>query len=133
VDARADLKKEGSGLREQAWALGLLAAVSLGGPLIEMLATGRVEDFGKFDIVETFLGIALIYWWYHADKRSRGYAAGPLMNGGVIVAAVIALPIYFVRSRGWKRGGLATAAALAVLGVTLALGELGERIGAALR
>lgn len=98
-----------------------------------MLATGRVADFGTFDLVETFLGIALVYWWYHADKRCHGYSAGPLMNGAVIVAAVVALPIYFVRSRGWKRGALATAVALGVLGITLALGELGERLGAALR
>ncbi|HEX4926804.1 MAG TPA: hypothetical protein VFV74_02260 [Burkholderiales bacterium] len=98
-----------------------------------MLTTGEVQDFGRFAMVETFIGIALIYWWYHADKRSRGYAAGPLMNGGVIVAAVVALPIYFVRSRGWKRGIATTVAALAVFGITLALGELGEWLGAALR
>jgi hypothetical protein len=107
--------------------------VSLAAPLVEVLATGRVEDFGKFDLVETFVAIALIYWWYHADKRGRGYAAGPLMNGGVIVAAIVALPVYFVRSRGWKHGALATLAALVVFGITLLLGELGERIGAALR
>ena len=107
--------------------------MSFAGPLLEMALTGRVEDYGKFDLAETFIGIALIYWWYHADKRDLGYAAGPLRNGGVIVAAVIALPIYFVRSRGWKRGALATAVALAVLGVTLGLAELGELAGGALR
>jgi hypothetical protein len=107
--------------------------VSLGGPLVEALATGRVEDFGKFDLAETFVGIALIYWWYHADKRSRGYRAGPLMNAGIVAVAVVALPIYLVRSRGWKRGALASAVALVVLGATLALGELGEWLGLALR
>jgi hypothetical protein len=111
----------------------LLALVSFAGPLIEVLATGEVEDFGKFEMVETFIAIALVFWWYHVDKRSRGYAAGPLMNGGIIAAAVIALPVYFVRSRGWKRGLLATAVAAAVFGVTLALDELGEMLGAALR
>jgi 4-amino-4-deoxy-L-arabinose transferase-like glycosyltransferase len=55
------------------------------------------------------------------------------MNGGVIVAAIVALPIYFVRSRGWKRGALATVGAAVVLGITLLLGELGERLGHALR
>jgi hypothetical protein len=98
-----------------------------------MLITGQVQDFGRFEMVETFFGIALIYWWYHADKRRRGYCAGPLMNGGVIVAAVVALPIYFVRSRGWKRGLAATLVALAFFAVTLALGELGEWLGGALR
>ncbi len=98
-----------------------------------MLATGQVEDFGKFEMVETLVAIALVFWWYHVDKRGRGYAAGPLMNGGILAAAVIALPIYFVRSRGWKRGLRATAVAAAVFGVTLALDELGEMLGAALR
>ena len=107
--------------------------MSFAGPLVEVLVTGHVDDFGRFEMVETFVGIALIFWWYHADKRSRGYAAGPLMNGGVIVAAIVALPIYFVRSRGWKRGGLATLLAVVVFGATLALGEAGEWLGTMLR
>lgn len=107
--------------------------MSFGGPLLEALLTGRVEDYSRFDLAETFAGLALVYWWYHADKRSRGYAAGALMNATMIVALVIALPVYFVRSRGWKRGVVATALALAVLGATFVLGELGERLGYVLR
>jgi hypothetical protein len=34
-----------------------------------------------------------------------------------------------VRSRGWKRGALATLGALVVFGLTFALGELGEWLG----
>ena len=107
--------------------------MSFAGPLVEVLVTGQVEDYGRFELAETFVAIALIYWWYHADKQRYGYSAGPLLNGGVIIAAVIALPIYFVRSRGWKRGGLATLGAAIVLGITVGLGELGERLGNALR
>ncbi len=107
--------------------------MSFAGPLIEVLVTGHVEDFGRFDMVETFVGIALIFWWYHADKRTRGYQAGPLMNGGVIVAAVVALPIYFVRSRGWKRGGLATLIALGFFLLILFLSDAGEWLGTRLR
>jgi CDP-diglyceride synthetase len=51
------------------------------------------------------------------------------MNGGVIAAAIIALPIYFVRTRGWKRGALTTLGALVVFGLTFVLGELGEWLG----
>jgi hypothetical protein len=80
-------------------------------------------------MAETVVAIALVFWWYHVDKRSRGYRAGPLMNGGVIAAAIIALPIYFVRSRGWKRGALATLVALGVFAATLALSEAGEWLG----
>jgi hypothetical protein len=54
------------------------------------------------------------------------------MNVGVIALAMLALPIYFIRSRGWKRGLVATFYAAGILAVTLGLNELGERIGAAL-
>ena len=107
--------------------------MSFAGPLVEVLVTGQVEDYGRFELAETFVAIALIYWWYHSDKQRHGYSAGPLLNGGVIIAAIIALPIYFVRSRGWKRGGLATLGAVIVLGITVGLGELGEMLGNALR
>ena len=116
-------------LTQKFCALGLLALLSLLGPVIEILATGRLEPFGKFELAETFLAIPLVYWWYHLDKRQRHYEAGPLMNAGVIALTVVALPVYFVRSRGWKRGMLASGAALLVLAITWGLGELGEKIG----
>jgi hypothetical protein len=47
----------------------------------------------------------LIFWWYHVDKAEHGYRAGPLLNGGMLLAVVVAMPIYFIRSRGWKNGG----------------------------
>ncbi len=118
-------------MRAKAAALALLALVSFAAPLIEELATGKVEAFSPFDLVATFVSVALIFWWYHADRGERSYAAGPLMNVGVVAASVLALPIYFVRSRGWKTGIIATAWAAAVLAATYLLGEAGERIGAA--
>ena len=103
--------------------------MSFAGPLVEMLVTGQVEDFGRFEMAETLLAIALVFWWYHVDKRSRGYRAGPLMNGGVLAAAAIALPVYFVRSRGWKGGALATLVAVGVFLLSLLLENAGEWLG----
>jgi hypothetical protein len=54
------------------------------------------------------------------------------MNGGVLALAIVALPVYFIRSRGWRKGAVTTALALAFLGVTLLLSEAGERLGAVL-
>jgi Na+/H+ antiporter NhaD/arsenite permease-like protein len=51
------------------------------------------------------------------------------MNGGIVAVAIVALPVYFVRTRGWKRGAVATLLALAVFLVLLGLSELGEWIG----
>jgi riboflavin transporter FmnP len=113
-------------------ALAILAAISLLGPVLEMVVTGRVEPFSNFDLVETFLSLAPIYWWYYLDKEQRQFRAGPLLNAGVIALTIIALPVYFIRSRGWKRGSLSTAMAAGVLAATFGLGWLGETIGAAI-
>lgn len=110
-------------------ALILLGVVSFAGPLLEMLVTGQVQDLSKFDLATTIVSIPLIFWWYHVDKREHDYQAGPLMNGGIVAVAIVALPIYFVRTRGWKRGAVATLLALGIFAILLGLAELGEWMG----
>ena len=106
-----------------------MAVVSFIGPFAETLVTGGVEPYGRWELAETFVALVLIFWWYHVDKAEHGYRAGPLMNGGMLLAVIVAMPIYFVRSRGWKRGALATAVALGVFAVLFGLGEAGEFLG----
>ena len=113
-------------------ALATLGAVSLLSPALEVALTGRSDPLGGFALADTIVSLAAIYWWYYADKAQRQYRAGPLLNVGVIAAAIIALPIYFIRSRGWKRGGLATGVAAALLAATFGLEWLGEAIGTAI-
>jgi steroid 5-alpha reductase family enzyme len=110
-------------------ALAVLALISLISPIVETIATGKVETFGTFGMVETVVSLVVLFWWYHVDKQERNYRAGPLMNGGVLALAIVALPVYFIRSRGWKKGALAIGLALAFLGATLVLSELGEKLG----
>jgi len=111
------------------WALALISFVA---PLAEQMATGSVDPFSAFGIGETVISLVLLFWWYHLDKAERAYQAGKLMNAGVLVLAVIALPIYFIRSRGWQRGTRSIALALAFLALTYAFGEAGEWLGARL-
>ena len=113
-------------------ALVLLAALSLVAPLVERIATGHVETFSTYGLVETIASLIVLFWWYHLDKEEHQYRAGKLMNAGVLVLAVVALPIYFVRSRGWKGGARTMGLAALFLAATFVLGELGERLGAAL-
>jgi hypothetical protein len=113
-------------------ALGVLALISLISPMIEMMVTGRVEMLSRFGMAETVVSLVVLFWWYHLDKQEWNYRAGPLMNGGVLALAMVALPVYFIRSRGWRKGAITTALALAFLGVTLLLSEAGERLGAIL-
>jgi hypothetical protein len=119
-------------LRFKLAALALLALVSFFGPLLEILVTGSIEPYGKWELAETLVALVLIFWWYHVDKAQYGYRAGPLMNGGMLLAAVIAMPIYFIRSRGWKHGAQATLVAAVVFGVLYGLGEAGEYLGSRL-
>ena len=112
-------------------ALALLGAVSLLGPILEAWITGRIEPLSKFDVGLTLVSISLIFWWYHVDKREHDYRAGPLMNAGVVALSMVALPIYFIRSRGWKRGSIAILKGVAVFAAITLLGMLGEWIGKA--
>lgn len=114
-------------------ALGTLALVAILVPFSEVLLTGRSEVIGRFALLEGFLLIPPVYWWYHIDKTERQYEASTLMNVCLIAFLAIALPIYFVSSRGWKRGVLATLGAFGVLVVIGILGAVGATIGAIAR
>jgi len=111
-----------------------LALLSLLGPVVEALATGHVsaDPFGRFSLAEAVLTIPLIYAWYYADKRELRFRSGSLQNVAVAALAFIGLPIYFFRSRGFKRGLIASAKSLGVLLVLSLLDGAGEWIGAAL-
>lgn len=109
--------------------LAALGVLSLLGPIAEIAFTGRLEDWGPWTMGETLASAVLIFWWYHLDKTERDYRAGILMNGGMVALAALALPIYFVRTRGWKRGGIAIAGAVAVFAALLVLEELGGWLG----
>ncbi len=116
--------------RPKPLALVMLAVISFIAPLAERWATGRVDPFSSYGLAEMALSLVTLFWWYHVDKAEHAYQAGKLMNAGVLLVAVVALPVYFIRSRGWQRGTRTIALALVFLGVTLVLGEAGEWLGA---
>ena len=113
-------------------ALIVLALLSFASPALERVVTGRVELLSGFGMAETLLSLVVLFWWFHLDKAEHDYRAGKLMNAGVLLLAAVALPIYLIRSRGWRRGVIAIGVALLFLAGTLVLAELGERLGAAL-
>jgi riboflavin transporter FmnP len=119
-------------MRVKVCALAILAAISLIVPIIEVAITGRVEEFGKYALVQNLLSVPPIFWWYHVDKGQKQYRAGPLMNVGVVALAIIALPCYFIRSRGWKRGSISILKGIVVVVAITLLDILGEWIGMAI-
>ena len=116
--------------KDKAAPLIALAAISFVMPALERAMTGRVEMLSTYGLVETALSLIALFWWFHLDKAEQNYRAGKLMNAGVLILAAVALPIYFLRSRGWKRGGIAILWALLFLGVMFVLEEAGEWLGA---
>jgi hypothetical protein len=116
-------------MRVKVYALAILAVISLVVPMLEMVMTGKVEELGTFALVQNLLSIPPIFWWYHVDKAQKGYRAGPLMNVGVVAVAILALPVYFIRSRGWKRGSFSIVKGIVVVAAITLLGMLGEWIG----
>lgn len=118
-----------AGMKAKTLALLLMAVLSFASPLLETAMTGSVEALSAYGLGETAASLALLLWWYHLDKAEHGYAAGRLMNAGVLVMALIALPVYFVRTRGWRRGAITIAVAVAFLLVTYLLGEAGGWLG----
>lgn len=115
-----------------AWSLAILAVISLAVPLVEVVMTGRSEELGPYALAQNLLSIPPIFWWYHVDKAAHGYRAGPLMNAGVVALAIVALPIYFIRTRGWKKGSISILKGIVVVAAITALGAAGEWIGKAL-
>lgn len=115
--------------KDKVAALIALAVISFVMPALERAMTGRVEMLSTYGLVETALSLIALFWWFHLDKAEQNYRAGKLMNAGVLILAAVALPIYFLRSRGWKRGGIAIVWAVVFLGVMFVLETAGEWLG----
>jgi hypothetical protein len=109
----------------------LLLTASFLLPFVINVAAGR---HGSSDggLVATILFIILVYQWYSLDRRARRYDSSPFLNLAVMLVAIVGLPVYFVRSRGWKGGLAASALAFAVLLVSVALSAAGMWAGQAL-
>jgi len=108
----------------------MLGLVTFLGPVGEYLILKRLADpWSIYLIIEVVLTTYAVYWWYVIDRRERNFRTGPVQNIGVILISILALPIYFVRSRGWGRGALASLGMLGVFVVLIALAYAGEKVG----
>ncbi len=56
------------------------------------------------DLIFLIISAALIFFWFSLDAKEIKYKRGYILNVGVIGIAIIALPYYFFRSRGFKKG-----------------------------
>jgi hypothetical protein len=110
----------------------MLAIVSFVLPMGEFVIFKHPGPPLSYMLVEVMLSAYAIYWWYVLDKRERQFRAGTFQNMGVAVFTLVGLPVYFIRSRGWLRGAVATGAALGVLICAVFLTALGQLAGRAI-
>ena len=67
----------------------------------------------------------MVYLWYKADVSQRRLTTSTSFNGLVIALGLVALPGYFVRTRGLARGAMSTIIFYAgILGWSLVAGMI---------
>lgn len=69
--------------------------------------TAPGEAFGRSDIVFSVIATLLIFIWYRFDSDERSYRRSPFLSVAVVALSVLALPYYFYKSRGFRRGSVA--------------------------
>lgn len=79
------------------------------------------------DYAFAVLGSFLIFAWYHTDAKQRGYRRPTWLDIGIILVAIVAMPYYLFRTRGFKGGLVGTTLGLLLMigtGVLTGMGKL---------
>ena len=73
----------------------------------EWFAPGQFLYAG--DVVMLFLLGSIVYRWYDLDARDHAYTRPRTLDVAVIIVGALALPYYFLQTRGQRRGLIAAA------------------------
>ena len=88
--------------------------------------TGASEAFGRSDILFSVIATLLVFAWYRFDSDERSYRRTPFLSVAVVALAVLALPYYFFKSRGFARGSVAVCLFIVCCGAYLVLQNAGQ-------
>ena len=97
-----DVEPSAEGKKRLVVIAGLAFAVLLG--FGEVWFEGYTAYHAHWSIITTLVGIALIATWVHYDAAFIGHRVEGGLWLGIVLFAIIALPYYYLRSRGFKRG-----------------------------
>jgi len=96
----------------------------------EQYFVGRIDPpLSVSDVVSSLMLIILLVWWVLRDSAERNLTVPYYLKILIVLIAVIGLPIYLFRSRGFKGGLLALAAAVCVGVVITTSGWIGAVAG----
>ena len=73
--------------------------------------------FPRTDLLFLLTGVTLSFGWYYLDSEQIQFRRGKLLNVCVIALGIVALPYYFFRSRGLKKGLVSTIVFLVAVSV----------------
>jgi hypothetical protein len=97
--------------------LGLLFVLTLLMGMAEARAVVSDPNASAMNLAVTLLFSFLCFYWYRLDSDIHQYRRGALLNVGIVMLAIVAVPYYLVRSRprGQKAWALLRLAGFIVL------------------
>lgn len=93
----------------------------------------RGKEYSALDVAHAFLISALCYTWCRAEGLARGVippGRSALLAG---VFPLLGIPVYFFRTRPWRRALLSTLGAVGFLAMGLALAAVGTLLSESVR
>jgi hypothetical protein len=85
----------------------------------------RGKDYTVLDVAHAFLISALCYTWCRAEGLARGVIPPGRSALWAGVFPLLGIPVYFFRTRPWRRALLSTLGAVGFLAVGLVLAAVG--------
>ena len=79
--------------------LALLVALTLVFGVVDAREMALGVQSNGWAVLSTVLFSFLSFCWYRLDSDAYGYRRTPLLNAGIVMLAVVAVPWYLVRSR----------------------------------
>jgi amino acid permease len=108
--------------------LALLVALTLVFGVVDARETTLGVQSNGWAVLSTLLFSFLCFCWYRLDSDAHRYRRTPLLNVGIVMIAILAVPYYIVRSRPAGQKGRAL---LRLAGFCLVLAAAAEAGAAA--
>ncbi|MCB1561860.1 MAG: hypothetical protein KDI75_12340 [Xanthomonadales bacterium] len=87
-------------VRGKSQAIAAILGLSLiNGMLVTKFSGGLEGGSSPIDLLTALALFAVGFWWLHLDGRESGYRRSPLFNIGIVLLALIFVPLYFVQAR----------------------------------
>lgn len=108
--------------------LSVLAAIAFFAGIIQQFAVRANAVLLQSGLPYGIFMLAMLFAWYKRDANERGYRRSMGLNIMVVALAIIALPYYLCRSRGFARGIAATFTFIGVMIGCAALDGIGHLV-----